>query len=628
MPACIQTADFGCIDIQEYEAERRKVEETYNGEDSFKNQWGLGSVRADRSWAQLELARGTGTEPGDGQTVGVIDTGIDTGHPVFAGKTVTEHFFSGAADEDGSERSHGTAVAGVIVGRPSDAFTANVDAARGIAWGADIAMFAVPTGSPGDVYDPITLSSIGSGDDRWKERFNTVISWSSGGRTLDFVNMSVGFEGIIEQFSEQQLRTNLGDTIIALAQTGGSDRTVFIWSAGNAHGDDCDAADFTSNPDLCVNGKVNARSVEVLAGLPVRIAELRGHVISVVATAEGGVIASFSNRCGIAADWCLAAPGSRIRTAYFGPDPDDNSAGVRGAYSASGTSFAAPMVTGGLAVMKHYFRGQLSNTDLVARLLATASKQGIYSNSSIYGQGLMDLGAATAPVGVTSVALGNSVGSPGSNLTATRFALGGALGKGLTRALSGQEVAAFDELGAPFWFPLDDFVGAAPGPSTAARLRVFMAPPSTRREPGILRPEFAAFLTEGGSVDAAPLRLGLMEAPPLGTDGGHLALAGRALTLEVAGPDGFSVATFTSKGIRGQVPASGAALYWRPSEAALGLRSGLVAERETLLGTTAAGAFGRVSASSAFAGIEGTWACQHMAYQRWSRNRHGQRGDA
>ena len=601
MPDCIETADSGCIKVQEYDVRRQGIEDTHNGEESFRNQWGLGSVRADRAWAQLELELGAGTEPGGGITVGLIDTGIDAGHPVFAGKTVTEHFFSGAEDEDGTEPSHGTGVAGVIAGRPGDAFTTDVKAARGVAWGADIAMFAVPTGSPGDVYDPIELSSLGRVGDGWKDRLETILDWSSDGRTLDFVNVSVAYQGIIEQFSEQQLRDNLGDVIAALSQEGASEKAVFVWSGGNAHGEHCNAADFTGNPDLCVNGKVDAKSVEVLAGLPARIAELRGHMISVVATTRDGGIASFSNRCGIAGDWCLAAPGAEIRTAYFGPD--DDSPGARGAYSTSGTSFAAPTVTGGLAVMKHYFRGQLSNTALVSRLLATADKDGIYAHGRVYGQGLMDLGAATAPVGVTSVALGGTVGGPASNLAETRLALGNALGDGIGLALSGQEVTAFDELGRPFWFPLDEFIGAAAGLSMEARLRSLMAPQRVRQQPGILRPAFTAFSKD--DMSDGTLWASLMEAPPLGAGGGHLSLVNRALTLNMAGGEGLDVTAFSSEGMRGATLASGAALYWRPFQAQYELRSGLVAEHESLLGTTAGSAFGRVSSSSAFVGIEG-----------------------
>ena len=60
------------------------------------------------------------------------------------------------------------------------------------------------------------------------------------------------------------------------------------------------------NPD---GSGVSATSVEVVAGLPVRIPELRGHSLAVVATDRQGRIAEFSNRCGIAKAFCLAAPG-------------------------------------------------------------------------------------------------------------------------------------------------------------------------------------------------------------------------------------------------------------------------------------------------------------------------------
>ena len=121
----MDTADFGCVSPVRYREERETIEQDHSGDEDFKNQWGLTAIRADRAYAQLELEHGAGTEPGSGQTVGVIDTGIDTGHPMFAGKRVTEHFFSGATDETGDEVSHGTAVASVIVGRPSAAFTAS-----------------------------------------------------------------------------------------------------------------------------------------------------------------------------------------------------------------------------------------------------------------------------------------------------------------------------------------------------------------------------------------------------------------------------------------------------------------------------------------------------------------------
>ena len=608
--SCIQTA-LGCISPAQYREERRAIEDGHAGAEGFRNQWGLGAVRADRAWAQLELERGAGTAPGGGVTVGVVDTGIDAGHPVFAGKTVSEEFLGDAPDETGDRRSHGTAVAGVIAARPDAAFTGAVDAAPGVAWGADLAVFAVRTGEAGEVYVPISLSGLGGGDDRWASRVRHVIDWRRGGRTLDFVNMSVGFHGIIDQYGERQLRDAFGEVIAALAQPGAADRTVFVWAAGNAHGDPCDPADFAADPHLCVEAveggetvrRVDARSVEVMPGLPARIAELRGHLIAVVAVAPDGdgdgdyEIAPFSNRCGIAREWCLAAPGAAVRVAYFGPDPDDGSPGARGAATQSGTSFAAPMVTGGLAVMKQFFRGQLSNVDLAARLLETADRRGVYADGDTYGRGLMDLAAATAPVGDAVIAGGGRVDRSGAAVAATRLVAGPALGDGPARALAGQEVAAFDALGAPFWFSLGDLAGAAPGPSVAARLRAFMAPSREDRESG-----------PGGLPSGGPdgLRIGLLEQPSADAGGGHLSLAGRALAVRAAAPGGLGLAVFSNRGLRGRSPASGALLSWAPSGAPVGVRGGLVAERETLFGSRAAGAFGRLSAGSAFAGVDGS----------------------
>ena len=383
---------MGCLTETQYAQQLEQIELAHNGEEDFRNQWGLEAIRAERAWAQLELALGIGIAPGRGQTVGFLDSGIDEGHSLFGGRTIHEQLFLGAVQESGDTRSHGTAVAGVVVARSSnDAYTDRVTAPRGVAWGADVAMFAVPTGSgSGGNYRPVSLTTLNDNDDGWASLLTDVIGWTSGGRSLDFVNVSIGYSGIIEHYSEAELRANYDDSIAALAQTGDSDPTVFVVSAGNAHHRSCDPADYTDIPDLCesyvdgngdTNYRVNARSVDIDAGLQVRIPELRGHLIAVVAVSpdyddDGDhEISSYSNRCGIAAQWCIAAPGTRIRAAFFGPyiDPVTNElvTGGRGAFTTSGTSLAAPMVTGALVVMKHYFRDEISNTGLVSRLYAT-----------------------------------------------------------------------------------------------------------------------------------------------------------------------------------------------------------------------------------------------------------------
>ena len=608
-PVCYRTA-FGCLASDEYTARRRSIEERYSAQETFSNQWGLEAIRADRAWAQLELALGAGTRPGSGQTVGVVDTGIDRHHPAFSGKSIHEEFW-GASDETGDVSSHGTAVAGVIIGNPTDNdFIEKVHAARGVAWGANVAMFALPLGSGSGNYNPISTTLFSAIDTPWTNRVNRLISWSRG--TLDFVNLSLSIPGMIDLYSETDLRNGLDSLIPALAQSGRNKKTIFVFSAGNSHGDTCDPTDFTGTASPCVADdpndpgtayKLNARSPELLAGLPARISELRGIVLAVVATTSSGPIADFSNRCGLAASSCIAAPGQSIQTAYFGPDPNDNSPGARGAYNPSGTSFAAPMVTGSLLVMKQFFRDRLSNTQLVSRLLSTANDRGIYADSSIYGHGLLDLAAAVSPQRTTRV----SINGAGFDIGQTRLVAGEAVGDGLTRTFAEQEIVALDDLGSPFWYSLSGLVPASPGFSPGARLRQFMVPERTGLDTALWRPVLGGFDTGAAAGNGwAHPGIGILDVPVEDALGGHLSLAGRAIGFNGTKPEGWTVTAFSNEGLEQKAPVSGAVVSWKPAGMPIRVRLGWMGERKALLRSRTSGAFGRMQSDSMFAGIEGT----------------------
>ena len=592
---CIETTGFGCISSTRYEEEARRIAEFHTTRTDFSNQWGLAAINADQAYANLELAKGANAEPGQGVTVGLIDTGIDQNHPLFAGRTIEETIISPAVDERGGEFSHGTAVASVIAAQPN---VEHSSAFQGVAWGADLKMFAIPLGdspTPDTPYTPISLTNLGVDALTDASAFSQALE-----SNIDILNLSISTDGIIENYDEQDIRNHLSRTIATLAQRGAREKTILVWAAGNANGWSC-----IQGSDNCVDESLEASSVEFFAGLVARIEELRGHSIAVVAVDQDGDIADFSNRCGITATWCLAAPGEDVTAAYFGPSQDGRP-GARGVAYPSGTSFAAPMVSGGLAVMKQLFRDQLSNTALVTRLFTTANKDGKYEDKAIYGQGMLDLGAATLPVGVTGIALGTTVGSPGVNIQSTSLRLGGAFGDGLGQSLAGQEIAAFDSLGAPFWFKLSGFTGATRGPSSLVRLRELTAQsPVTRRTAGRLTTFTPA--RAGGTVEQdlgyGMLRFGYRERPA-GPEGGHFTLAENATTLTFTGSNGMSFSTFTASGFAGRSPISGVTLAWRPFDVPVGFRAGWLAEQATLLGTMATGAFGQLSAGAAVTGLE------------------------
>ena len=594
---CVRTVD-GCLAKTEYGERAESAAEEIRSSPEFEGRRALDAINAPEAWAHLQVVRGEEERPGHGVTVGVIDTGIDLDHPVFSegaetGK-VTEEFVYGAPDETGEEDfSHGTAVASIIAGRVNPMYRTPY---TGIAPHARLKMFAIPLGSappPGTAYRSITLSQLARWDTTDAALYREVLS-----RDLDVLNLSFGYLGLSENYDAPALRAARRNTIAALAQADREDKTIIVWAAGNSNGrlclagtDNCVGDTETDNMERPA-GRLDASSPSVDAGLMAYIEELRGHSVAAVATGEDGEIAPFSNRCGIAADWCIAAPGFRVWAAYFGPYQEQI---LRGYARLSGTSFAAPMVTGGLALMTQMFRSQLMSEELVTRLYRTADKSGAYADRSIYGQGMMDLDAALTPFGGLTIATGDSVGGGGTPAQQASLNLGGAFGSGLANGLSGHEIAGFDSLGAPFWHDLGDFVRSSALPSAGEQLRDFLA--AAPIEPWTDDAESYAGAASTG------LRVGFGQVPE-GAGFGHALLARNALTFTLGRPGGVVATAFTNEGNDDAPPATGALVSWRAANVPLGLRAGWLGERDSVLSATAQGAFGDLAAHSFFIGLD------------------------
>ena len=230
----------------------------------------------------------------------------------------------------------------------------------------------------------------------------------------------------------------------------------------------------------------------------------------------------------------------------------------------------------------------------MTRLFATADNDGIYADRAVYGRGAMDLRAATWPVGVLDVPVGgNGVDGPGAALAATRLRVGAAFGDGIERSLSGREIAAFDALGAPFWFDLGDLTATATVRGLTGEQHVHGDRYPAHRQPD--RP--------AASHSPSHWKVGFL-SQPAGVAGGHLALAERALGLTLTDGRLLTGTAFTTEGASGSTPVSGAAVWWQPGDSPLGLRAGWLRERESVLGSTGAGAFGTLAGETAFAGAD------------------------
>ena len=235
---------------------------------------------------------------------------------------------------------------------------------------------------------------------------------------------------------KQWYMDNLPELLHAYLQenTRPEDRTIVVYAAGNRgdRGQDRPAGE---------------------AQLPYHVEDLRGHTLAVVATdPETRRIADYSNLCGpLPMHWdhaahgphyCLAAPGTmQVRM------PDWTAPGQGPAVENQGTSFAAPLVSGAIALMMEHFRGTMGNTAVVQRMLDTANDDGVYADELTYGAGHLDLEAALSPQGTLSA------GPDARPLAATALVTPSAYGALGQRVDA--ELAAFDTQGFPFWIPLE-----------------------------------------------------------------------------------------------------------------------------------------------------------------------------
>ena len=148
---------------------------------------------------------------------------------------------------------------------------------------------------------------------------------------------------------------------------------------------------------------------------------------------------------------CLAAPGT-VRALV--PNPDNPGSGDVGD-AVTGTSFAAPVVSGALALLMEHFRGTRGNTEVVKRMLDTADRSGQYADLETYGAGHLDVEAALSPVGALNV------GQSAHALDGTALQAPAAFGS-IARRAAGIELAAFDEQNFPFWVPLSALISTRP----------------------------------------------------------------------------------------------------------------------------------------------------------------------
>jgi len=400
---------------------------------------------------------------GSGATIAIIDTGIDIANPEFAGRVSTSSADVAGSRGVNAEDDHGTNVALVAA--------AGFDGQGVVGIAFDATILALRADSPGscatdtaETLDGCVFfdQDIATGVDRAVSAGAKVINLSLGG----------------------------GDPGAALSSAIGRAAAagVVIIVAGGNDGSSTDAGIDPDQPDPFASGLLAAGG---------------NSVIIVGSVDENGNFSDFSNRAGNGAASYLSARGEGICCVYENGEIriTTDASGSRFVTLFSGTSFAAPQVSGAVALLAQAFPN-LTGAEIVEILLTTARDAGDAGIDPIFGRGILDIGNALAPQGTTTLA--------GSNVS---FALGGETGSAspaMGGALSHVPLAAIitDKYHRAYTYDIGSGLGGA-----AIRPRLQGAVDTrSRRVSGRTGAVSLAFTVSDGAEKPNPLRLSPQDA--------------------------------------------------------------------------------------------------------------------
>lgn len=364
---------------------------------------------------------------GAGATVAVVDTHLNGIHEVFSGKTIA---FSDVQTPASASLDHGTMVSSIIAGN-SSTFT-------GVAPGANL-IFGSFTSD-----QTITAATNAAALAGAVAQNN---SW--GFDTLDINGSS--FNAVFGNASGQTYLAALHNYVSQGPRPG-----VVVFAVSNdttkTHATIMDALPY-------VETGLEAGWIAVANATPTMNAN--GNVSSVVMQ---------SSSCLEAARWCILADGAW--TAALSSSNTGYGFGV-------GSSFAAPQVSGSLALLAEAFPS-LTPQQLRVRLLASADNHFFTPDATVelatgfnkgysyqYGVGFLDVAAALLPIGASQMSL---PGGAVQNIDQPILMSGSAFGDAVSHSLAGVDVAFSDSLNAGFTKSAAALATSAAPPPLAARL--------------------------------------------------------------------------------------------------------------------------------------------------------------
>ena len=309
------------------------------------------------SWTGADAAHAAGLT-GAGVRIGIIDSGVNRNHPALAGRVLHNLNYINPNTNNlnvDDVVGHGTAVAQVAAGKPFGQWPG------GIAPGAEIVSARIISDKPpeddgsgrgNELTGPLGVASI---HQDLMNRGVRIMNNSWGG--LYWTNAAV----TAQVAAEYRPFINNGGLV--------------VFSTGNSgFADPSDTAALPSQAGT--NASTPAADLE------------RGWLA--VAALDGDnprMLADYSNACGIAMHYCLAAPGTVVVTGT------DNAPNAPDYWQWRGTSFSAPIVSGAAALVWEAFP-YFTNDQVRQTLLGTATDLGAPGVDPVFGYGALNIARA------------------------------------------------------------------------------------------------------------------------------------------------------------------------------------------------------------------------------------------
>ena len=339
---------------------------------------------------------------GQGSIVAIADTGYDTDHGDLEGQIIDTKDYYGNGIQD--NHGHGSHVVGSIVAKKNDsgmhgvAFDAKAivikiadgkavsldDAANGFSWAADKGAI-VGNLSANSNYDSSFRSSIVQLSDNTYKSNSQYYDYGNGNY---YNNMTTDL---------WKLSTDKGMVLVNSAGNQGLDISAMPgWFA----------TETDENGNLVLGGKVlivgsynfNSNSIDSFSNKA-------GHLCRVVV--DNACTDQYKT-----SDFYVLAPGWTYSTNNEG-----------GYSNMTGTSMAAPIVTGQLAIL-HQMWPHMKGENLVKLVTTTADKNISNYNVNIHGQGIVDFDEATKPQGSVGIPVSGRVDGSTSSISNTQVSTG------------------------------------------------------------------------------------------------------------------------------------------------------------------------------------------------------------